>query len=75
MTIFDYKYLYPAYADDIAFFLKDIISVKHMVDTFLFFFVLFRIKTILTKSEIAGIGVLKGVQATVCGMALCRSEC
>ena len=38
MTIFDYKYLYSGYADDIAFFLKDIISIKHMVDTFLFFF-------------------------------------
>ena len=32
MTIFDYNYLYSAYADDATFFLKDIISVKHMID-------------------------------------------
>ena len=37
MTIFDYNYLYSAYADDTTFFLKDIISVKHMVDTSNFF--------------------------------------
>ena len=36
MTIFDYNYLYSAYADDTTFFLKDIISEKHMVDTFFF---------------------------------------
>ena len=38
MTIFDYKYLYSAYADDITFFVKDIISMKHMVYTFDYFF-------------------------------------
>ena len=37
MTIFDYNYLYSAYADDKTFFLKDIISRKHMVDTSIFF--------------------------------------
>ena len=37
MTIFNYNYHYSAYADDTTFFLKDIISVKHMVDTFHFF--------------------------------------
>ena len=37
MTIFDYNYLYSAYADDTTFFLKDIVSVKQMVDTFYFF--------------------------------------
>ena len=49
MTIFDYNYLYSAYADDTNFFLKDIISVKHMVDIFLFFFVLLRNKTKFNK--------------------------
>ena len=47
MTIFDYNYLHSAYADDTTFFLKDIISVKHVVVTF--FFVLFRIKTKFNK--------------------------
>ena len=37
MTIFGYNYLYSADTDDTTFFLKDIISVKHMVDTFHFF--------------------------------------
>ena len=37
MTIFDYSYFYSAYAYDTTFFLKDIISVKHMVDTLHFF--------------------------------------
>ena len=45
MTTFDYDYLYCAYTDDTTFFLKDIISIKRMVDTFYFFFVLFKIKT------------------------------
>ena len=49
MTVFDYNYLYSAYADGTVFFLKDIISVKYMVDTFLLFFVLFKIKTKFNK--------------------------
>ena len=50
MTIFDDNYHYYVYADDTTFFLTNIISVKHMVDTFLFFFfILFRIKTKFNK--------------------------
>ena len=60
MTIFNYNYLYSAYADDTTFFLKDIISVKHMVDIFHFFPYFSGLKPNLTKSEIANIGVLKG---------------
>ena len=53
LTIFDYNYLfYSVYADDVTFFLKDTISIKHMVDTF-YFFGLFQIKTKVNK--IAGI--------------------
>ena len=33
MAIFDYKDLYDVYDDNTSFFLKDIFSVKHMVDT------------------------------------------
>ena len=68
MTIFNYDYLSSAYADDKSFFLKDIISVKHMIDTFNFFSYFSRSKPNLTKSEIAGFGVLKRVQVAVCGM-------
>ena len=35
LTIFDYYYLYSAYADVTTFFLKD--TIKNMVDTFHFF--------------------------------------
>ena len=53
LTIFDYNYLfYSVYADDVTFFLKDTISIKHMVDTF-YFFGFFQIKTKVNK--IAGI--------------------
>ena len=68
ITIFDYNYLYSAYADYTTFFLKNIISVKHMVDTFHFFSYFSGSKPNLTKSEIAGIGFLKGVQVAVCDM-------
>ena len=68
MTIFEYSYLYSAYADDTTFFLKNIISVNHMADTFLFFSYFSELKPNLTKSKITGIGVLKGVQVAVCGM-------
>ena len=37
MAIFDYNYLYSAYADDTTFFMKDIISINHMVENFYFF--------------------------------------
>ena len=68
MIIFDYNYLCSAYANDTTFFLKDIISVKHMVENFLFFSYFSGLKPNLTKSEIAGIGVLNGVQVAVHGM-------
>ena len=68
MIIFDYNHLYSAYADDTTFFLKDIASIKHTFGTFDFFFVLSVLKSNLTKSEIASISVLKGVQVAVCSM-------
>ena len=37
IKVFDYNYLYSAYADDTTFFLEDIISIKHMFGTFYFF--------------------------------------
>ena len=46
MTTFDYDYLYCAYTDDTTFFLKDIISIKRMVDTFYFFSYFLRLNLI-----------------------------
>ena len=68
LTIFDHCYLYSAYADDTTFFLKDTISIKNMVDTFHLFSEFSGLKPNLSKCEITGIGVLKGVQVAVCGM-------
>ena len=46
------------------FFLKDIISIKHIIDTF-FFSHFSELKPNLRKSEIVGIAVLKGVHVAV----------
>ena len=61
MAIHDYNYLYSAYAA--TFLLKDIISMKHMTDTFCMYIYIYfsRLKPFITKSEIADIGVLKWV--------------
>ena len=37
-AFFDYNYIYSAYANDATFFLKDIMSIKHMAETFLLYF-------------------------------------
>ena len=68
MTIFDHCYLYLADVGDTTFILKDTISVKNMVDTFLFFSDFSGSKPNLSNCEIKGIGVLKGVQVEFCGM-------
>ena len=68
LAIFDHCYLYSAYADDTTFFLQDTISIKHMVDVFYLFSYFSGLKPNLKKSEIAGIGALKGVQVAVCGL-------
>ena len=68
LTILDHCYLYSAYTDDTTFFLKDTISIKNMVDTFHLFSEFSGLKPNLSKCEITGIGVLKGVQVAVCGM-------
>ena len=68
LTIFDHCYLYSAYADDTTFFLQDTISIKHMVDVFYLFSYFSGLKPNLKKSEIAGIGALKGVQVAFCGL-------
>ena len=55
MTLFEYNHLYSAYADNATFFLKDIISIRYMVDTFKFFSYFSGLKPNLTKPEIGGI--------------------
>ena len=51
-----------------TFFLQDAISTKHMADDFYFFSYYSGLKPNFKKSEIAGIGTLKGAQVAVCGL-------
>ena len=68
LTMFDLCYLYSTYANDATFFLKDTISIKSLVGTFHLFSEFSGLKPNLSKCQITGIGVLKGVQVAVCGM-------
>ena len=66
--LYEHMFLFTAYADDSTFFLKDIVSVKVLIDTFKVFSCFSGLKPNINKCEIAGLGVLKGVQEAVCGL-------
>ena len=68
IEIFEYCYLYTTYADVTNFFLKDEDSVVHLHEKFKLFSDFSGLKPNTNKCQIAGIGVLKGVQAAVCGI-------
>ena len=68
LNIFYHCYLYSAYADDTTFFLKDVSSIKEMVNNFHIFSRFSGLRPNLSKCEIVGIGVLKGVKVAVCGI-------
>ena len=66
--IFKHAFLYPTYADDSIFFVRDIPLVKELIDNFNQFYHLSGLKGNIKKCEIAGIGSLKGVTNAVCGL-------
>ena len=68
LSIFDHCYLYSAYAADTTFFLKDVNSIKEMVNIFRIFSRFSGLRLNLSKWEIAGIGFLKGVKVAVSGI-------
>lgn len=68
MTILDYNNLYSGYVYDTASFLKDVISMKHVVETFYYCSYFSGLKLNLKKSVIARIGDVEVVQVSVCGM-------
>ena len=68
LNIFGHCYLYSICADDTTFFLKDVNFIKGLVNSFLIFSRFSGLRQNLSKYEIAGIGVLKGVKVTVCGI-------
>ena len=66
--IFQKKFIYTAYADDTTFFLKNTESVINQLEVIKHFSQFSGLKPNKSKCEIAGIGVLKGVKVTLCGM-------
>ena len=68
IKVFDYVFLYTAYADDSTFFLKDLASVKKLLDIFAYYLKYSGLKPNFSKCEIAEIGSLKGVEVIVCGI-------
>ena len=66
--MFDYVFLYTAYADDSTFFLKDLASVKNLLDIFSYYSKYSGLKPNFSKCEIAGIGSLKVVEEAVCSI-------
>ena len=68
ITIFNHAFLYTAFADNSTFFLNDLLSVNHLIDTFTVFFLFSGLKTNFSECEITGLGSLKGVLEAVCGL-------
>ena len=68
IKVFDYVSLYVAYADDSTFFLKDLASVKKLLDIFSYYSKYSGLKPNFSKCEIDGIGFLKGVEVAVSGI-------
>ena len=68
LSIFDHCYLYSAHADDTNFFLKDVNSMKKIVNSFHIFSGFSGLRSNLRKREIGGTGVLKGLRVGVCGI-------
>ena len=60
--------MYTAYADNFTLFLRDILSVKELINSFNQFYHFSGLKANIGKWEIAGIGSLKGVTEAVCGL-------
>ena len=68
IDLYDHSFLFTAYADGTTFFLKDIVSVRVLIDTFKLFSCFSGLKPNINICEIAGLGILKGVQKAVCGL-------
>ena len=66
--MFQNTFLYPAYADDSTFFLKDKNSTKELLNTINYISFFTCLKPILYRYEEAGIGTLKGVKVVICGI-------
>ena len=67
LDIFGSEYLCSAYADDTTFFLKKLSSIRELLKVINSYSAYSGLKPNISKCEVAGIGVQKGVKATICG--------
>ena len=68
INIFNHDFLYTAYADDTTFFLKDLDSVKNVLEMLNQIYMVSGLRPNFSKCEIAGIGSLKDAKVTLCGL-------
>ena len=68
LNIFGENFLLSAYADDTTFFVEDIASIKLILVTFGDFSIFSGFKLNISKCEVCGIGVLKGVYTALCNV-------
>ena len=68
LNIFNYNFLYTAYADDTTFFSKYTESMIEVMRVFDIFSSFSGLKPKKSKCEVAGIGALKGAKTALCGM-------
>ena len=61
-------FLYTAYADDATFFLRNLGSIKGLLNKISLYSSFLALKPNLSKCEVDGIGLLKGVKVAVCGI-------
>ena len=68
INIFNHDFLYTAYADGTTFFLKDLDSVKNVLEVLNQFYMVSGLRPNINKCEIAGIGSLKDAKVALCGL-------
>ena len=70
ITIVKHTFLYVAFAGDSTFFLNVLLSVENLINTLKVFSISSWLKANFSKCEIAGLGSLKRILETVCGLKL-----
>ena len=68
INIFNHDFLYTAYADDTNFFLKDLDSVKNVLEMLNQLHMVSGLRSNFSKCEIDGIGSLKDAKVAFCGL-------
>lgn len=68
LTLLGHTFLYTAYADDSTFFIENLDSARHILETFKHFSRFSGLCPNYSKCELSGIGSKKGVHVALCGM-------